>query len=131
VDEEIAAHDAWRADLAEAVAANEEYAAAKAALKAYEGDDEEERAYLEAARDDIYFAIARPVYEDHYGTWEGTDEEFIGFLRSDDGAEEQRKNYAACATQAIRACGEGKVKSVTVTDGGGCSFECGVVTPIP
>jgi len=127
---DVAAWEAWRTDLAGAIAADEEFTAATAAVEAYQGEDEHERARLESVRDEIYYEIARPVYEDHFGPWEGTDDDFVVFLRSDD-AQEQRKNYAECTTQAIRACGQGKVKSVTVTDGGGCSFECVVATPIP
>ena len=130
-DEETAAHDAWRADLASAVAADEEYAAAEAAIEAYDGEDKEEHARLETVRDEIYYEMARPVYEDHFGPWEGDDEEFVVFLQSDDEAENQRKMVAVCTNNAIKACGEGKVKSVTVTGDGGCSYTCADATPIP
>jgi len=126
---DVAAWEAWRTDLKGTLEANEDYAVAKAAVKAYEGDDEEERANLEAARDEIYYAIARPVYEDHYGPWAGTDDEFIAFLAAEND-QIAPAVIAKCAQEARTTCGIGKVLEITVTKDS-CSFKCDTAQPIP
>jgi len=124
-EQDNAAWEAWRVDFAEVLDANKGYAAAKAAAEEYDGESPQERAMLEACRDAIYYALARPVYEHHFGPWEGDHAEFCEFLQSKEQAERLRQMISTCADSAIETCGAGKVKQMSASAGGGCSFECG------
>lgn len=120
-DEDNAPGEEWRAALSTILETDEEYTAAAARLEAFTGNDEEQHAFLEADLDEIYYELARSVYEDHLGAWEGDDDEFIALLRGDS---EQIKLIKACTSQAKIACGAGNVKSVETTGDGGCKIAC-------
>ena len=112
-----AAWDAWREDLRIALESDEQYGPAEAAVETDEGEDEDERARLVAIRDVIYGKIARVVYENHFGAWEGTDGEFDELLAGKVGPIQE------CAKVALETCGKGKVCSVGVASES-CKFVC-------
>ena len=116
--DEEQAWEAWNAEFWPMLEADRDYAAAMAAWLAYQGDDKEENARLEAVVDKRYRAIALLVYERHFGKWGGNAAEFdelIG-IRAKSPLEE-------CARVAIATCGAGGVCSVTVGPNS-CSFTC-------
>ncbi len=125
VEREMAVAD-WRYDFFDVLEADEPYAAAKAAVDAYRGDDEAEFATLESARDGLYYDLARSDYERRFGPWQGSDDEFSAFLVK----EPKSTIIRVCFKNAKDTCGEGKVKSVTVTADGACIVKCGTPTVV-
>ncbi len=126
VEDGVALAD-WQFDFSEFLDKDEQYVAASAAVDAYEGDDDVEYARLESVRDEVYNEIARYTYEERFGRWEGSDDEFSALLAAVD---PQPVRIRVCVKGAIEACGQGKVKTVKVTADGECSFTCATATAI-
>lgn len=124
-DEDNAVWVEWRADLSASLKTDEEYITAAERLRAFDGEDEEEHARLQTALDDSYYEIALPIYEKHFGTWEGDHDEFFALLAADN----QAAIIRICHESARETCGSGNVKTVTVTADGGCTVECFAQTP--
>lgn len=126
--QEAARWEVWRADFASALEADEEYQGAKAAVDARETADEQERAGLEAVRDSKYREIALAIYEEHFGMWDGSEDEFDDVLKAETNPVDR------CTNNALRACGAGKVcwvKSGTDSCLYSCQDATGSCHPVP
>ena len=110
----------WHAALSAILETDKEYSAAEKRLNAFDGVDEAEKATLKTALDETYYKVARTVYEDRFGVWEGDDEEFIAILLALD----QENVVRQCTDSAIETCGAGYVKKVEVTEAGACIIHC-------
>ncbi len=118
--EEEAAWDAWRTDFEARLAADEKYLAAEEeALKGYFGDVDEYRV-LEEARAERYREIALITYEEHFGVWTGTTDEFDALMEVKAADENPLKQ---CSEAATDSCGEHRVCSVKVAQNV-CSWTC-------
>lgn len=115
----------WHASLSAVLETHEAYTAAEDRLEAFNREVEQKRARLKTALDEIYYKLARSVYQDHFGPWEGDDDEFIALLAAAD----QVAAIRGCTAKAIKECGKGNVKTVEVTAGGACVYGC--FTPVP
>ncbi len=118
--EEEAAWEAWEADLEALLIVDDEYAEAVESLADYLGDDVEEYAILKDARSQRYFEIALIVYEEHFGEWTGTTEDFEARMEEIP----VNPNIESCSAAAVLGCGKGKVCSMTSSPDGTCSYTC-------
>lgn len=116
---------AWHASLSAILETDEEYSAAQDHLEAFSGKNKQEHARLRTSLDEIYRELARSVYEDYFGPWEGDDDEFISLLAAANQVAAIRK----CHASAIKECGKGNVKTVEVTAEGACIYGCFIEVP--
>lgn len=107
-----AAWAAWRDDFSNILKADEEYAAAVAALKAHEGADPAEYARLEGVVNVRYREIARFVYEKYFDVWEGDDTGFDELIRGADLQTPEQQKVAVCASIAERCADKSNTKAM-------------------
>ncbi len=119
-EQKEAAWDAWQTDFKARLAADEKYLAAEKALSGWAGDDDEEYAIFEDARARRYREVALMVYQEHFGEWTGTVDEFDKLMADISII----ANIESCGAAAVLGCGKGKVCWVRSSGEGCCTFAC-------